>query len=138
MSQGASADCDGCGKREAERSAKRAAALTRMQQRSGAACRSHVSNDTNEITVSTYTNDSTKCAQDHFVQIVVPSKIVETLESWDDALSNLYGQAVFAAGVVVAAAGQEGFDQPEGERLPFFQRVAGRAAPEKAHLQPVG
>lgn len=98
----------------------------------------HDSNDSNEITVSTYTNDSTKCAQDHFVQIVVPSKIVETLESWDDALSNLYGQAVFAAGVVVAAAGQEGFDQPEGERLPFFQRVAGRAAPEKAHLQSVG
>ena len=72
------------------------------------------------------------------VGFIVCAKIVETLESWDDAPSNLYGQAVFAAGVVVAAAGQEGFDQPEGERLPFFQRVAGRAAPEKAHLQPVG
>ena len=38
--------------------------------------------DFNEITVSTHTNDSTKCAQDDFVQIVVPSKTVETLESW--------------------------------------------------------
>ena len=54
---------------------------------------------------------------------------LESLETWDDAPSDLHGQAVFAVGVVVAAAGQEGFDQPEGERLPFFQRVAGRAAP---------
>ena len=63
---------------------------------------------------------------------------VGIVERTPNALSNLHGQAVFAAGVVVAAAGQKGFDQPEGERLPFFQRVAGRAAPEKAHLQPVG
>ena len=42
----------------------------------------HGSNDFNEITVSTHTNDSTKCALCDFVQIVVPSKTVETLESW--------------------------------------------------------
>ena len=54
---------------------------------------------------------------------------VGIVERTSNAPSNLYGQAVFAVGVVVAAAGQEGFDQPEGERLPFFQRVAGRAAP---------
>ena len=98
----------------------------------------HDFNESNDRTVSTFPTVATKCTKGIFVQTVAHRGIVETLESWDDAPSNLYGQAVFAVGVVVAAAGQEGFDQPEGERLPFFQRVAGRAAPEKAHLQPVG